>query len=146
MQDAHATIADNMLHFGRVLRAAGLPVTPKQTADAIEATLAVGLNSRSRLYWALHLAFVKRHSEHELFDQAFTIFWRDPGYLKRMMSLMIPQTSAPPTPEQQKNLARRLSDALGDLGQNEQKPQPDTLDIDAVETFSSNQLDRTKDF
>ncbi len=146
MQDAHATIADNMLHFGRVLRAAGLPVTPKQTADAIEATLAVGLSSRSRLYWALHLAFVKRHSEHELFDQAFTIFWRDPGYLKRMMSLMIPQTSAPPLPEQQKNLARRLSDALGDLGQNEPKPQPDTLDIDAVETFSSNQLDRTKDF
>ena len=146
MQDAHATIADNMLHFGRVLRAAGLPITPKQTADAIEATLAIGFGSRSRFYWALHLAFVKRRTEHELFDQAFTIFWRDPGYLKRMMSLMIPQTSAPPSPDQQKNLARRLSDALGDLGQNDPKPPPDEIDIDAVETFSSSQLDRTKDF
>ncbi len=146
MQDADATIADNMLHFGRVLRAAGLPITPQQTADAIAATLATGLSSRSRFYWALHLAFVKRRSEHELFDQAFAIFWRDPGYLKRMMSLMIPQTLALPNPDQQKNLARRLSDALGDLGQNEPKPQPDILDVDAVETFSSHQLDRTKDF
>ena len=146
MQDAHATIADNMLHFGRVLRVAGLPITPQQTADAIDATLAVGISSRSRFYWALHTAFVKRRSEHELFEQAFAIFWRDPGYLKRMMSLMIPQTSAPPMPEQQKNLARRLSDALGDLGSNEPKPQPDELEIDAVETFSNQQQDRTKDF
>lgn len=145
-QSAYTTLADNILHFGRLLRAAGLPVGAGQIIDATNAVIAVGIEDRSRLYWAMHAAFVKRRGERELFDQAFAIFWRDPGFLKRMMSLMIPQMTAPAAPDQKIDLARRLSEALSAAQPDARSEQPDTLEVDAFETFSSQQVDRTKDF
>ncbi|MGI9522102.1 MAG: vWA domain-containing protein [Hyphomicrobiaceae bacterium] len=144
--DTHVTsIGDNILHFGRLLRAAGLPVGTGQIIDAARAVAAVGLTDKTRLYWALHAALVKRRSERALFDQAFAIFWRDPGFLSRMMSLMIPQTSAPRTDDQEA-LSRRLSDALA-ASQSAPRPEmPELLDVDAFETFSDQQTDRSKDF
>lgn len=138
-------LSDNIMHFGRLLRAAGLRVGPGHVADALNAVMHTGLRDRSQLYWALQCAFVKRRSERELFDQAFAIFWRDPGYLKRMMSLMIPQTSAPPSPEQQRQLMRRLSEALSAAADNPVQA-PDEIEVDAVETYSPAGVDRTKDF
>jgi len=147
MNSAHDTtqLATNILHFGRLLRAAGLRIGPGQIADATNAAIHVGLQSRSGLYWALHCAFVKRREERELFDQAFAIFWRDPGFLKRMMSLMIPQTSAPQSPEDQRELSRRLSEALSAANQNNAPP-PSDIEVDAFETYSSAAVERTKDF
>ncbi len=140
------TLADNILHFGRLLRAAGLRVGSGQIADATAAVAAAGVGDRARLYWALHTAFVKRRSERELFDQAFAIFWRDPGFLKRMMTMMIPQTLAPPQPDQQRELARRLSEALTSQSDDVTKPKPDDIEVEAFETFSPNQVDRHQDF
>lgn len=140
-----AALADNIMHFGRLLRAAGLRVGSGHIADALNAVMHTGLRERGQLYWALQCAFVKRRSERELFDQAFAIFWRDPGYLKRMMSLMIPQTSAPATPDQQRQLMRRLSEALSAAADNPAQA-PDEIEVDAIETYSPAGVDRTKDF
>ena len=143
--ESSTTLADNIMHFGRLLRAAGLRVGTGQIAIATEAVMRAGIRERDQLYWSLHCAFVKRPSERETFDQAFAIFWRDPRFLQRMMSLMIPQTTAPNAPEQSRDLMRRLSEALSDnSAQPGQKPQ--TIELDAVETYSSASLDRTKDF
>ncbi|MEC9077815.1 MAG: VWA domain-containing protein, partial [Pseudomonadota bacterium] len=73
------------MHFGRVLRAAGLPVGPGKILDAVYATEAVGIESRRDFYWSLHAVFVNRRDQHEIFDQAFHIFWRDPHLLERML-------------------------------------------------------------
>lgn len=143
---AAATLADNILHFGRLLRAAGLPVGPGHISDATEAVMAVGVTDKTKLYWAMHAAFVKRRSERELFNQAFAIFWRDPAFLKRMMSFMIPQTTAPPNPDEQRELSRRLSEALSEANQETPKPAPENIEVEAFETFSSAQVDRSKDF
>ncbi|MGI9424009.1 MAG: vWA domain-containing protein [Hyphomicrobiaceae bacterium] len=139
-------MADNIFHFGRLLRAAGLSIGPQQIADAVSAVTVAGISDRAKLYWAMHTALVKRPSERLIFDQAFAIFWRDPGFLKRMMSLMIPQTNAPQSPDQQAELSRRLSEALSAASQDVPKPKPDQLDVDAFDTFSSQQVDRQKDF
>ena len=141
-----ATLADNIVHFGRLLRAAGMPVGSGHIADATEAVIAVGVGDRAQLYWAMHTAFVKRRSERDLFNQAFAIFWRDPAFLKRMMSLMIPQTTAPAMPEAQEELSRRLSEALSEANRETPKPAPDEIEVEAFETFSSAQVDRQKDF
>ena len=142
----NGALADNILYFGRLLRAAGLPVGAAHIIDATNAVRAVGVEDRSRLYWAMHTAFVKRRSERELFNQAFAIFWRDPGFLKRMMSLMIPQTNAPQSPEDQRELSRRLSEAMEAANRDQPRPTPEQLEVDAFETFSREQVDRQKDF
>ena len=40
-------LAPNIMHFGRVLRAAGLPIGPGKIIDATNAVMAVGIQSRS---------------------------------------------------------------------------------------------------
>ncbi|MGH6620093.1 MAG: VWA domain-containing protein, partial [Alphaproteobacteria bacterium] len=83
-------LAENIMHFGRVLRAAGLPVGPGAVIAAVRAVEAVGVANRTDFYWALHAVFVNRRNQRELFDQAFHIFWRNPQILERMMSMMLP--------------------------------------------------------
>src|SRR5438477_5551593 len=81
----------NLMHFGRTLRAAGLPVGPGKVLDAVAAVEAVGISNRSDFYWALHSVFVNRADQRLLFDQAFHVFWRNPELLKKMLALVLPQ-------------------------------------------------------
>ena len=83
-------LAHNVVHFGRVLRAAGLPVGPGKVIDATRAVEAAGIASREDFYWTLHSVFVNRRDQREIFDQAFHVFWRNPRILERMMSLLLP--------------------------------------------------------
>src|SRR5690348_9938986 len=87
-------IGVNIMHFARVLRAAGLPVGPGKVLQALEAVEAVGLDSRRDFYWTLHAVFVNRHDQRDVFDQAFHVFWRNPDILKRMMGLLLPNLKA----------------------------------------------------
>ncbi|MEC7570729.1 MAG: VWA domain-containing protein, partial [Pseudomonadota bacterium] len=91
-------LAENVLHFARVLRAAGLPVGPGKTLDAVRAAETVGLSRRDDFYWALHAVFVNRRDQREVFDQAFHVFWRNPRILERMMQMVLPQFQGAPDP------------------------------------------------
>ena len=75
----------NIMHFGRILRVAGLPVGTGKILDGVNAVRAVGIGNRKDFYWALHAVFINRRDQHEMFDQAFHIFWRDPKIMERMM-------------------------------------------------------------
>ena len=96
-------LAENIMHFGRVLRAAGLPVGPGAVIAAVRAVEAVGLRNRDDFYWALHAVFVNRRDQRELFDQAFQIFWRNPEILERMMSMMLPSIDVDTDAEEDKS-------------------------------------------
>jgi uncharacterized protein with von Willebrand factor type A (vWA) domain len=144
-------IATNIMHFARVLRAAGLPVGPGRVIDAIKAVEAVGLGSRADFYWTLHAVFVNRRDQLEIFDQAFHVFWRNPQLLDRMMQLVLPSfvdESAPPLETEEMN--RRLAEALrqnrdgeSDDGDSEEEPE---LEIDAVMTWSAQEVLQGMDF
>jgi uncharacterized protein len=141
--------AANIMHFARVLRAAGLPVGPGKVLDAIRAVEAVGIGSRTDFYWTLHAVFVNRRDQRELFDQAFHIFWRKPDLLEKMMQLLLPQFEAG-EPAAGEELSRRLAEALGP----EKRPgQDDTeedaeppLELDATLSFSAREILQHKDF
>jgi uncharacterized protein len=138
-------IGDNILMFARVLRAAGMPVGPQKTVVATEAAMAVGLADQRAFYWALHAVFVNRRSEHELFHQAFVMFWKDPDFLKQMLSLVVPNLRGGQAADD-KALSRRMSEVFF---KGADKPVPmaeEQLEIDARDTFSDNELIRTKDF
>lgn len=142
-------LAPNVMHFGRVLRAAGMPVGSGKIIDATKAVVAVGIGSRSDFYWALHAVFVNRRDQHELFDQAFHIFWKDPKLLERMMGILLPQVDAgePPPPEEQP--MRRLQDALNppaDDRKEEKEEREEEIELDAAMTASRREVLQDMDF
>ena len=139
----------NVMHFGRILRAAGLPVGTGKVLDGVGAVREVGIRNRSDFYWALHAVFVNRRDQHELFDQAFHIFWRDPKILERMMGIVLPAGETPPPPEAAPP-RRRLLDALTpkeDPGTAEQeREREEEIELDAAMTASANELLQEMDF
>ena len=106
-------LTENIMHFARVLRKAGLPVGPGQVLDAIRAVMAVGLSNRNDFYWTLHAVFVKHRTQLDVFDQAFHIFWKNPEILERMMQLILPDISDPnaASPDTEE-ISRRVAEAL----------------------------------
>ena len=111
MTESLGHIADNIAHFARVLRRAGVPVGPRQVLDAIEAVKVAGIRSEGDLYWALHTTLIHTQDMREIFNQAFHVFWRDPRMLERMMAMMLPELTMPPEyPEEP--TSRRLAEAL----------------------------------
>src|SRR5579871_36995 len=103
-------LLENLMHFGRALRAAGLPVGPGKVLAAVEAVRAVGMANRSDFYWALHAVFVNRRDQRDLFDQAFHIFWRNPQLLEKMMGLLLPEMRSPDAAKGEE-MSRRLAEA-----------------------------------
>src|ERR1043166_7302466 len=99
--------------FARTLRAAGLPIGPGKVMDAVEAVKAAGIGTRDDFYWTLHAVFVQRREQREIFDQAFHIFWKNPQFLQRMMSLLLPQFRYEQGDEEDREeIAARLAEAL----------------------------------
>ncbi|MFL6931239.1 MAG: VWA domain-containing protein, partial [Xanthobacteraceae bacterium] len=135
------------MQFARALRAAGLPVGPGKAIDAVEAVKTVGIGDRDDFYWTLHAVFVQRREQREIFDQAFHIFWRNPQFLQRMMSLMLPQFRGEDSVESHREISPRVADALrgGQAGQ-ESEPEQEEMEIDAALTFSSRELLQRMDF
>ena len=99
------------MHFGRLLRAAGLPVGPDRVLDALEALRISGIERRDDLYWTLAAVFLDRHDRLALFDEAFRMFWRDPELGVR--ALRLPPVAGPHSPgEREPQISRRLAQAL----------------------------------
>jgi len=142
-------LVPNIMHFGRVLRSAGLPVGPGKILDAVQAVLAVGIESRRDFYWSLHAIFVNRRDQHEIFDQAFHIFWRDPHLLERMLGLLMPQIPGeeelPPEEPPNRRVMEAMSPEEKDGKDPEEKKEPE-IDVEATMTASSNELLQKMDF
>ena len=144
-------LAENILFFSRTLRAAGLPVGPGKTLEAVKAAEAVGLERRDDFYWALHAVFVNRRDQQEIFDQTFHMFWRNPRILERMMGMMLPEVTDSNASHMEKDtLNRRVAEAFAkdqpeQQGEGEETEE-EQLEIDAALTFSSSELLQEMDF
>jgi uncharacterized protein with von Willebrand factor type A (vWA) domain len=140
-------LAENVMHFGRVLRQAGLPLGTDRIALALTALQVAGLESRRDFHDTLAACFIDRAEHRELFEQAFVLFWRDPDLAGRMMALLLPRVqaktdAAPPPPEN-----RRLGEALFPHQPNAPAPpQPEQIEIDASLTWNERELLRKADF
>lgn len=142
-------LALNIMHFARVLRAAGLPVGPGKVLQAIEAVEAVGIGSRRDFYWTLHAVFVNRRDQRDLFDQAFHVFWRNPEILKRTMSLLLPALRAElqqAGPELSPRVAEALQPRRPEGEHGTDREEEEEIKIDAAMTWSKRELLQTMDF
>ncbi len=141
-------LAENVVHFVRVLRSAGLPVGPARTLSALEAADAVGLGNREDFCAALSAVLVSRHEHLPVFEQAFDLFWRNPKLLEKLIASLLPRIygrggEAPPEPE----LPARIAEAMlppADL----KLPWTDSdeIELDAAFTVSPREILQHKDF
>jgi len=138
-------LADNIVHFARALRAAGMPVGPGAVLDALAAVEAAGVGTKDDFYWTLHAVFVKRHEQSVIFEQAFRIFFRKRGYLDQLMAMMLPQApGAPPQPPPP--AAARVQEALFSGLDDKLKREEREVALDATFTMSDRELLQRKDF
>jgi uncharacterized protein with von Willebrand factor type A (vWA) domain len=104
-------LAENMVHFARVLRNAGVQIGPDRVLASIAAVEAVGLDRREDIRAALSAVMLDRHEQQVIFDQVFDAFWRDPKLLERLMYLMLPKISGRGD-QVQRERTNRLAEAL----------------------------------
>ncbi len=139
-------LAENVMHFARALRAAGLPVGPDRVIDALRAVELAGIRRRDDFYWTLHAVFVDRHEHSAVFDEAFRLFWRDPGIMERLLHSMLPQLEKRGTPEDKPEVSQRVAQALGPRPKPAERPEEQEIEIDARLTVSERERLQTRDF
>ncbi len=146
-EPATGALTANLMHFARALRAAGLPIGPGRVIDAVYAVRAAGITNRVDFYWTLHAIFVNRRDQHDLFDEAFRLFWRDPQLLERMMAMLLPQMQVAPE-QDQKPTTRRIAEALRGNEPEKRQDEPEKIEetVDATLTWSDREILRNKDF
>ena len=144
-------LAQNITHFARALRRAGLPVGPGRVVDAVRAVAAAGFTRREDFYWALQACCVSRPEHRRVFAQVFRLYWRDPRFLEHMMAAMLPAIRGVEEDRIAKPAEKRAAEAL--LGEANQKLAPKDAEqegfevtLDASLTTSSQERLRHLDF
>lgn len=137
-------LAENVVHFSRVLRTAGLPVGPDRVITAIAAVEAVGVDRRDDVRAALSAVMLDRREQQVIFDAAFDAFFRDPKLLEQMMYLLLPKIAGRGE-KQRPPRANRLAEALAAPRPEEPpKPAPQTAkeEVQFETTFSFSERER----
>lgn len=136
-------LAANVVNFARLLRRAGLPVGPADMLAAQRALTLVELDQRVQVKTALRATMVHRHEQMELFDQAFSLFWRSPEASASAAALAaLGDDGEPP---QQSPGSRRMAEAMAAGGEPPQQAE-DAPEIDAALSVSDAERLQTMDF
>lgn len=139
-------LAENVMHFARLLRAAGMRVGPDRVIDCVRALEIAGSERREDWYWTMSAVLLSREEQRPIFDQAFRLFWRDPKLVEKMMQLLLPKVygrSAKPEDQQ----SQRLTDALFGQKQPEAREREEQrIELDARLTFSTREVLQRMDF
>jgi hypothetical protein len=145
---AQGRLAENVMHFARLLRAAGLRIGPDRMIDCVRALEIAGAHQfpprRDDWYWTMSAVLLSKQEQRPIFDQAFRIFWRDPKLAEKMMQLMLPQAyGRAAKPEEQQS--QRLTDALFNQKKENQDAE-ERIEMEARLTFSSREVLQHMDF
>ena len=141
-------LAENVVHFVRVLRAAGIPVGPARSLAALEAVETVGLANRDDFRAALAAVLVSRYEQLTIFEQAFDLFWRNPKLLEKLIAALLPSVfgrggEAEPPPELPARIAQAM---LPPMGVDSLPSDDKEIHLDATFTTSTREVLQRKDF
>ena len=137
-------LADNIVHFARALREAGVPLGPGAILDALAAVEAAGFGERRRLLRGPACGLCERHEHSLLFHQAFEIFWQRRGLLEKLIAMMSPQAPSPRRRRPAEAGAAALPTPFSIEGGGAEGDA--LIDLDARFTVSDQEILRTKDF
>ncbi|WP_250492870.1 VWA domain-containing protein [Caballeronia sp. GAWG1-1] len=142
---AMETIARNVVHFVRLLRGAGLGMSPAHAVDAIDALRFIDLRRRDDVHATLACLLVHASDERGIFDAAFDLFWRDPDWEGKLRMLLLPKVTNGMPPPKRNN---RLADALATraVSSAETKREGATEEAHARLSFSARERLSQRDF
>lgn len=141
---SESALARNVLHFARVLRAAGLPVGTSAALDAIYALTVIDVTKREDFKAALRAVLCHRHEHEGLFEEAFRLFFRDPFGAENAMAALLPR--APEDPKKNE-VSPRVAEALHPGSQARARERPEELVlVEMALDASENDALRAKDF
>lgn len=152
LADAHVAgpgkLTDNIAHFARALRAAGVPAGTGRVIEAIRAVEAVGLGDRGDFRAALEASLISRPEHRAVFAQVFRLFWRDPRYSEQMMSLLLPSVRGAVPAAAPQAAERRAAEALtqGAVVPPQAREEGEEVEVDATLTFSAEERLKRLDF
>ncbi|PCH82554.1 MAG: VWA domain-containing protein [Hyphomicrobiales bacterium] len=138
-------LGENIVHFARALRNAGLSIGPAQIVDAVKAIGYTGVRHQDDFYWALHGVMVKKHEQSIVFSQVFLLFWKPRGLVEKLIALLSP-IAVPREKQKPKPGAARAANALmGNDPKTSQSTQQE-IEVDARFTVSGREVLQNKDF
>jgi len=141
------TLARNVVHFVRLLRGAGLGMSPAQAVDALEALRWIDIERRDDVRATLAALLVHAPDEREIFDQAFELFWRDPDWEGKLRALLLPKvTNGAPPPKRNNRLADALAARAAASSEKTSRQRDDQERLHARATFSSQERLSRRDF
>ena len=130
---------NNVLLFTRTLHAAGLSVTPAQTADFFDALLLVDIGKRNQVYHAARSLLVNRQEQLRLFDTIFNFFWRKANGTSSLAGQKTPLAPRHKRPQQHQYAAMLMARAIG-------KTDQDIEMVDKAGSFSDADMLQRKEF
>ncbi len=142
-------LVDNVAHFARLLRRAGLAVGPERVLAAVAALECVGLGRRGDVHAALGAVMLDRHEQQPLFDAAFDAFWRDPGLLARLQDGLRPAVAGRADrarPKPSRRLEEALAGARDAVARGQREPQAPSVPLDATFAWSDRERLQRTDF
>ncbi|MEP0453790.1 MAG: VWA domain-containing protein [Roseibium sp.] len=139
-------MVDNIVHFARTLRKAGMPAEPSSVVDAVQAVEVAGITNREDLYWTLHAVFVRKREHRVLFDEAFRIYWQSRGLIEKMLAILSPVAPPRANPEKPKAGQTRVSQAFQSAKDRVSEHTRPEVEVDAKFTVSGKELLQAKDF
>jgi len=147
LPETEGRLAENIVHFARALRKAGVRVGPAQVQSAVEAVAAAGFTHKTDFYHTLRATLIHRAEHLEVFDQIFGMFWRDPEFIEQMIHLMSPTLRREPEERKKKAAERRAAEALTDAATPPRDlPEREELQMDARISWSASERLRAMDF
>ncbi|KZL21281.1 VWA domain containing CoxE-like protein [Pseudovibrio axinellae] len=143
----HGRMTENIVHFARTLRKAGLPAGPSAVVDAVNAVTINGIENKQDLYWTLHSVFVHKRDQQPVFDEAFRLYWQSKNLIEKMLALLSPVAPAGQRePEKPRAAQSRVANAFEANKQREARETKPLIEVDARFTISEKEVLQKKDF
>lgn len=144
--DPHGRLPENIIHFARTLRNAGMRVGPAAAIEAVRAVEAAGISNRDDFYWTLHCVLVTRHEDEPVFAEAFRLFWRSRDLVEKMLQMFSPAARRDQEQAEKRAGQSRVSQSLFSGQESRELPQRQRIEVDAQMTASGKEVLRAKDF
>ena len=144
--DPHGRLPENIIHFARTLRNAGMRVGPAAAIEAVRAVEAAGISDRDDFYWTLHCVLVTRHEDEPVFAEAFRLFWRSRDLVEKMLQMFSPAARRDQEQAEKRAGQSRVSQSLFSGKESRELPQRQRIEVDAQMTASGKEVLRGKDF